>query len=340
MRTMQLSFIKEILLKHEFIPYLFLKSSFLQTMLGVSTGAKLSLPFKRELVRVAGGKIAIDCVWHAKPKGRATIVLVHGLIGSSKAPYLTRFTQKAFKQGYNIVLVNLRGFGNSEHLSAKIYHAGQSGDIANVVNYFAKKGFADIFVCGFSLGGNIVLKYMGEKSKAAACVAISPLLDLSEAAASIDYPKNRLYRAAFVRGLKNLIRRKAKLFPELYKTEKLKGIKSIRDFDTVFQAPLHGFKNADDYYEKTSAAAYLGRIKKLTLIIHAADDSITPATALYQETVKKNPFIIRLIPKHGGHVGFIGKTKGEDRYWAENRALEFFSLVRTEQDRKRKAFKA
>ena len=151
---------------------------------------------------------------------------------------------------------------------------------------------------------------------------------MKETAKESDSQKNRLYRYFILKSLKSLIKKKAKLFPEIYIYEKTKEVKTIRDFDEIFQAPISYYKNAEDYYEKCSAKSKIKFIKIPTLIIYSQDDTLVPAKTLENLNIKNNENIIELKTKHGGHVGFISKnTQKENQFWADNRILEFFKSI-------------
>jgi predicted alpha/beta-fold hydrolase len=179
----------------------------------------------------------------------------------------------------------------------------------------------------------MVLKLAGEygesppKEIVAVC-AVSPSVDLSASGDLIGQRSNRIYERDFVRRLKNRINLKAKLYPEIYDVSEVHLIRTIREFDERFTAVAHGFANAADYYYKASSIRVIDRIRLPTLIIHAQDDPFIPFASLRHPSVAENPFILLLDPEHGGHVAFIAAEKhGEDRFWAENRVIEFCRLA-------------
>ena len=324
--------IREILSKKAFIPNY--SSKHFQTIYGVMKKRdKSGLPIRHvNYLRLKDkDKIKLDCYWQ-KNKKKPVLVVIHGMVGSSRTEYVLGISSKAFKRGYNIVAVNLRNCGGTEKLSRKLYHAGQSDDIKEVIKWLVKHGFKKIGVICFSLSGNIVLKMAGEWGKrypkeVFGVAAVSPLVDLEASWRHIDKRENRLYRIKFLRGLKNLILQKAKYFPE-YDVSLLKYVKTVRDFDHIFHTRYSGFKSADDYYKEVSARPLLKKISVPCLILHADDDSIVPLAPLREKGVVNDKKIILLLTKHGGHAGFISKKKNnEDIFWAENRVLEFFDLL-------------
>ncbi len=325
--------IREEIRKSSFKPIGWIKNPHLQTIIGVSSKFKGEFESKRLIIPVEKGKVAVDCSWKFNRENKPTLIIMHGIVGSSSASYVKRIAYKAFKNGFNVARINLRGFGNTEHLSEKIYHAGQSNDMKRVINYMNKKyKLSKFYLLGFSLGGNLCLKFAGESkdNKVRGVACISPLVDLEVSWKPIENPENILYRVIFIKGLKNLIRRKAKLFPNIYYLKKLKGLNTIKDFDERYQASLNGFKDAIDYYKKTSAIRVINKIRIPTLIIHSHDDTLTPYEPLTRKDVRDNPYIIILISHYGGHVGFLGKDENEDRHWAENRVMEFFKILESQ----------
>jgi len=241
---------------------------------------------------------------------------------------------KAFRSGYNVLRVNFRNCGGTEHLTPTLYHGGLSGDLRAIINeLITHDKLRRIYPVGFSLGGNVVLKLGGEYGsnpppQVAALCAISPSVDLAASTQLIQQKKNWVYHGNFVRNLKRKVRTKHKLFPTRYDVSKLPLVHSIRDFDEHFTSVASGFVNADDYYYRCSSARVVEQIRLPTLIVHSEDDPFIPFEPLREKAFADNPYLLLLKTEKGGHVAFIGsKTKGEDRFWAENRAIEFCNLV-------------
>ncbi|HMF57051.1 MAG TPA: alpha/beta fold hydrolase, partial [Pyrinomonadaceae bacterium] len=274
------------------------------------------------------------CRWQKNLKERGTLLLMHGLEGSSQSIYMLGTTLKAFKAGFNVVRLNQRTCGGTEHLTHTLYHSGMSGDVRAVVQELIERdGLSRIFICGFSMSGNIVLKYAGEEAEdipreISGVCAVSPSIDLSASACAIERRENWIYHRNFMIYLRSRMRRKKKLFPEVYDTSGLGKVRTMRQFDERFTAQHGGFDGADDYYTRASALPLISRIRTPTLIIHAQDDPFIPYEPLKKVAVTGNPFVITLAPPHGGHVGFISNETGvEDRFWAENRIVEFCRLI-------------
>jgi predicted alpha/beta-fold hydrolase len=279
-------------------------------------------------------RVLAHCRWHDSRTKHPTVVLWHGIEGSSDAVYMLATAQKAYRVGFNVVRMNLRNCGGTEHLTPTLYHGGLSEDLRTVVKELIERdGLSRLFLAGFSLGGNMVLKLAGEygehppKELIAVC-AISPSVDLDASGNSISQRSNWIYHRDFVRRLKNRIRLKGKLYPEVYDISDLHLVRTLREFDERFTSVAHGFANAADYYDKASALRVVDKIRVPTLIIHAQDDPFIPFAPLRDPAVNANPYILLLGPERGGHVAFVAAAANdEDRFWAENRVLEFCQVA-------------
>jgi predicted alpha/beta-fold hydrolase len=275
-------------------------------------------------------QILAHCRWHNNRTQHPTVVLWHGIEGSSDAIYMLATAQKAFRSGFNVVRMNFRNCGGTEHLTPTLYHGGLSDDLRSVVEELIERdNLSRLFLIGFSLGGNMVLKLAGEYGEQppvaiVAVCAISPSIDLNASGNLIGQSSNWIYHRDFVRRLKNRIRLKGKLYPEVYDTRDLHLIRTLREFDERFTSVAHGFANAADYYNKASALRVMDKICVPSLIIHAQDDPFIPFAPLRDLSVGANPYILLLGPERGGHVAFVATAAhGEDRFWAENRVVEF-----------------
>ena len=237
--------------------------------------------------------------------------------------------EKAWVAGFNAIRLNQRNCGGTEHLTETLYHSGLSGDIRAVLTeLLGVDGLVNVFAAGFSMGGNLVLKMAGEFGNTAPAglegfVAIAPSLDLAGCAAALETPSNFLYERHFVRRLKRRIRHKARLYPERYQIDEMRNIRSVRAFDDVITARYCGFRDAADYYGQSSAARVIANIRRPTLIITAQNDPVVPFIAFRSPSIRENPCIMVLAPRHGGHCAFISRDKGDERFWSEARIVEF-----------------
>jgi len=279
-------------------------------------------------------KLLAHCRWQKDRKANPTIVLWHGMEGSTDSVYMLAIAHKGFKLGFNVIRVNLRNCGGTEHLTPTLYHAGLSSDLRAVANELIERdGLDRLFMVGYSLGGNLVLKLAGEYAEnpppqIVGICAVSPSVDLSASAQEINRRSNWIYQRDFLRRMRKRIYVKKRYFPDLYDLSKLKGARSIRAFDELYTSKAHGFKNADDYYSQSSSIRVVQNIRIPTLVIHAEDDPFIPFAPLKNPVFTENPYILFLATAQGGHVAFVGANGGgEDRFWAENRVVEFCVLT-------------
>jgi hypothetical protein len=288
------------------------------------------------LFEVATGvKVLAHCRWHANRKDCPTLVVWHGIEGSTSSNYMQAMAEKGFRAGFNVIRVNFRNCGGTEHLTTTIYHGGLSSDLAAVVKELIEKDqISRMLLVGFSLGGNLVLKLAGEYGQHApreilGLCAVSPSIDLTASAELIKKRSNWIYQQDFVRRLKKRIRKNHKLYPDLYNISDLDLARTIKEFDNLFTARAHGFANADDYYYRSSSLRLIDEIRIPTLIIHAKDDPFIPFAPLREPAVANNPYILLIAPDQGGHVAFLAADgKDEvDRFWSENRVIEFCRLA-------------
>ncbi|MFL6230703.1 MAG: YheT family hydrolase [Pyrinomonadaceae bacterium] len=274
------------------------------------------------------------CRWQPDREAAPTMLIVHGLEGSSESVYMLGTADKAYRAGFNALRMNIRTCGGTEHLAPTLYHSGMTQDISAVVRELSEHdGFDELYLAGFSLGGNQSLKFAGESgddAPRALCgvCAVSPSLDLSACAAAISRRSNALYNQSFVLSLKRRMRRAARLYPERYDARRLKQVSTVREFDEIYTAPHGGFRDADDYYARSSALQFVPSIRVPTLVIHADDDPFVPFDSFRHPSLRENPQVVFLAPRHGGHVGFVADAPhGEDRFWAENRIVQFCRLL-------------
>jgi predicted alpha/beta-fold hydrolase len=322
-----------------FKPHVLFSNGHAQTILAYAwpryPTLSISDPHQERLFEVEPNvRLLAHCHWQPDPVIHPTLLLVHGLEGSSSAKYMLGTTEKAFRAGFNVIRLNLRNCGGTEHLTPTLYHSGMTGDLRAVIKELVEiDHLRSIFLIGFSMGGNMVLKLAGEDGNAMASeisgfCAVSPAIDLSSCAEACKYRSNRVYEQFFLRSLCRRLRIKRELFPDLYDTSDLHLVRTIRDFDERYTAHDGGFTDADDYYKRASALPVVDHIHRPTLIIHAQDDPFIPFAPFNHSSLVDNPYVLRLAPEHGGHVGFIADHVNEqDRFWAENRIVEFCQLI-------------
>lgn len=260
-----------------------------------------------------------------RPPGAAAgeIVMVHGLEGSGEAGYMRGLSQAALERGFAAHRFHMRSCGGTEHLCGTLYHSGLTSDLAAVLRQFARDGLGPVFLAGFSLGGNVVLKLAGELGESASGLfqgvcAVSTPIDLAAACDRIARWDNRLYEWRFVRRMRRRLCDTGR-----YRAEDLAGVRSVRGVDERITAPSFGFRDANHYYSTQSAAGFLDRIRVPALLIQAKDDPLIPFENYRHPAFAANPCLTLLAPDCGGHVGFL--ARGTPRFWAEAVMLEWIS---------------
>src|SRR5256714_5468385 len=281
-----------------------------------------------------GSRVLARCRWQANRIDHATIVMWHGMEGSTESAYMLTTAEKAYRAGFNVVRVNVRNCGGTDHLTPTLYHAGLTNDLRVIIDELIRiDRLSTIMVAGFSLGGNMTLKLAGEygdepPAEVKAICAVSPSVDFRTSTNLMARRRNWLYQQSFLKRLKMRIRKKAELFPGRYDASPLRQIKSVEQFDNCYVAPAFGFADANDYYAKASALRFIARIRIPTLIIHAQDDPFIPFAPLLDPSIAANPYVMLVAPKLGGHVAFLSAgSAGEDRFWAENRLIDFCRIL-------------
>jgi predicted alpha/beta-fold hydrolase len=276
-------------------------------------------------------RVLAHCHWHSTPAAHPTLIVLHGLEGSSDAHYMRGMAAKGWAAGFNVVRLNQRNCGGTEHLSQGLYHSGLTADPLFVLRELrATDGLTRIAIAGYSLGGNLALKIAGELGPDAAreltaVAAVSPVMDLEACVRAIERRQNRLYEWNFCRNLQARIRRKNKAWPGAFDTTGLWKIWSIRAFDERYTAPHHGFEGASDYYHRASAMRVIDRIAIPALIVTAEDDPFVPPEPFRDPRVTGNPHITTVVTRHGGHCGFVAQAGDDDGYWAERLVVEFIA---------------
>lgn len=322
--------LKSSLAQEVFVPRRFLRNGHLQTLAGNFMPRTSMLPPAEErLVRIDDSiQLLCHCHWQSNPEEHPTVIIVHGLEGSSRSQYVIGTGSKAWAAGMNVVRMNMRNCGGTDHLTPTLYHSGLSSDVVAVFRAMRdEKSLSTIYVVGYSMGGNLVLKMAGEWGTDAprelkAVAAVSPAADLAISADAMHEPANRIYEWKFLLGLMHRYQRKSGLFPGIY--EKISPWpSSIREFDDKITARYCGFAGAQDYYDRSSAARVISRITVPTLVIHSDDD---PFIRLRDETradMRSNPHITLLETNHGGHCAFLTSPNGDDGRWAERQIIAF-----------------
>jgi hypothetical protein len=321
--------------KSKFRARRFLGGGHLQTIASFLLPRHIALPKSEErLIEVEPGiHVLCHCHWQADRRAALTVIVVHGLEGSTESNYMLGIAEKGFGAGMNVVRMNQRTCGGTDHLAPTLYHSGRSGDVMAVASALIKDdGISQFALCGFSMGGNIVLKTAGEwgthgPREFCAVAAVCPAMDLAASADALHHPLNRLYEQYFLWKLKARMRNKVRCFPGQYDLSRLRGLKSLRDFDDKVTAYYSGFDGASDYYARAAAANVVDKIAVPTFILYARNDPFIRVTPETRRKVENNPNITFVETEDGGHCSFIAEPDGYDGHFAERSVVDFFSSV-------------
>jgi predicted alpha/beta-fold hydrolase len=273
---------------------------------------------------------------HQDRPAAVLVILVHGLEGHAEVPYMLSTARKLLSQGLDVLRMNLRGCGQTQHLSRTSYHAGLSGDVRAVAEYAAAQlGYEQIVLAGYSLGGHQVLKLATEWTSPPAWLkgicAVSPPLDLGRTSHNLLRLENRGYERYFFRLMLASYRARRRLWPEVTPLEPLARVHSLLDFDQYITGPQFGYRDAQDYYTQNSVGPHLGKITLPVQIILAQDDPIVPFSSHQAVMSQAAPSVRWLLSREGGHVAFVNSPlaarQDRDAMWSENRLLDFVAEV-------------
>ncbi len=285
----------------------------------------ITLPFERERITTPDGDF-LDLDW-LRGNSRKLVIVSHGLEGNSRRPYMLGMGRQFFTKGFDVITWNFRGCGEELNLKPIFYHSGATYDLETVIEH-ASVGYDEVYLVGFSLGGNLTLKYLGEErersSKIKKAVGISVPLHLESSCIKISSGRNIVYANRFLKTLKEKVVKKAMVFPDAIPTGTLRKIKTLKDFDDHFTAPIHGFRDAHDYYEQNSAIYFLERIAIPVLILNAQNDPFLSEKCFPVRLARELDQIWMEFPRYGGHVGFSPRIRAE-MYLSEKRAFEFIT---------------
>ena len=308
-------------------PPLWLRSGHIQTILPSLFRRVNGVAYRRERLDLADGDfLDLDWAGPADPAGRL-VVIAHGLEGSSERAYVRGMVRAFVRRGWTALAWNLRGCSGEPNRLARAYHSGATEDLDAVVRHVVVAGWERIGLVGFSLGGNLTLKWLGERGAAVpaavqAAVGVSVPVDLASSAAAMKGWSRRLYMLRFIRKLDAKTREKHARFPDGPDPAPVAAMRTFAEFDAHVTAPLHGFASAEDYWARASSGPDLARVRVPTLLVNALDDPFL-GDACYPESVG---CVRVLMPEHGGHVGFMA---GDGEYWSETTAARWLgALVR------------
>jgi predicted alpha/beta-fold hydrolase len=292
-------------------------------------------PYRRERWETPDGDF-IDLDWVAGEPGdarRPLVVMFHGLEGSSRSHYALALMKRVAKQGMRGVVVNFRGCSGEPNLLARAYHSGDAQEIDWILRRLrSRNADAPLYAVGVSLGGNALLKWLGESGPAAsgviaAAAAVSAPLDLMAAGDALGRGFNLIYTRNFLSSLKTKSVAKLARFPDLFDAKAVQAAATLREFDNLVTAPLHGFRDTDDYWTRASSKPGLNSIRVPTLVINARNDPFLPAAALPRPDEVSAAVVLEQ-PDEGGHVGFVGGPFPGNYDWLPGRVLRFLTQQR------------
>lgn len=305
----------------------------LQTLGGKYMRPTAEVPLRRERLETPDGDF-LDLDFGPDPhEGSPLVLLLHGLEGFSTRPYMLHAMDALGKRGIASAGLNFRGCSGEPNRFPRTYHSGETGDARFVLETLRDRWpTRRLGALGFSLGGNVLLKLLGEGEEGGAellraAAAISVPYDLSAGVAHLEAsPAGRFYARYFLTSLMEKVQAKEALLAPLLDLDRVYASRSLTEFDEVATAPLHGFAGAQDYYRRSSSNQFLGGIRIPTLLIHARNDPFLPGRAIPREAMDRNPALVPLVHRSGGHVGFLsGFLPGRPHFWAEERMAGFFS---------------
>jgi len=280
---------------------------------------------------------ALDVYFHADfgaNTGVPIVLVAHGMEGSPRSPSVRRLRLGANARGWNSVALVHRTCGRGVNESKRLYHSAETEDLASVVRWIVERWpGSPLFLAGYSLSGSQLIHFLGNgrhvvprEVQAAAC--ISPPFDLTVSAPEIDSVFGGVYRRYFLRRLIPKALAHARRNPGTLDEAKVSKIRSLRDFDEAVTAVLHGFRDADDYYERGSCARHLPQVSRPLLVVASEDDPFNPGHTIPRAACAENPLVQGLFTRHGGHCGFVAGSVRRPSYWAEAQVLSFFESCR------------
>jgi predicted alpha/beta-fold hydrolase len=311
-------------------PPLLLPGGHLQTVAPTLARHRFSLRYERERIDTPDGDF-LDLDW-SRTGARRLAILSHGLEGSSGRWYILSMAEALNRAGWDVLAWNFRGCGGEPNRTLRFYHSGATDDLQVVIDHALSSGaYESLALVGFSLGGNVTLKYLGERGggidpRIVAGVAFSVPCDLRSSAGALARPANGIYMRRFLNTLGEKVRAKAMAMPGLIDAEGIDAMRTFREFDDRYTAPLHGFRDAEDYWARCSSLGYLRGITIPALLVNAANDPFLAPGCFPVEEARASACFSLEIPAAGGHVGFPGRSR-DGRYWMARRAVEFLGDI-------------
>ena len=308
----------------------FLRNAHAHTIYPVACRKIRDVQYQRERLELADGDF-LDLDW-ARVNGRRAVVIAHGLEGASSGQYVRGMVRAFNRRGWDAVALNFRGCSGEPNRLLRSYHSGATDDLWHAAQQVARGGYERVALIGFSLGGNVVLKLLGELKEdtpiwLAGAVGISVPCDLKASAMSMARLVNRPYMKRFLLSLRGKLRAKQPRYPVELDDSGYEQLKTFRHFDDRYTAPIHGFRDAEDYWAQCSSRFYLQTIRHPALLLNALDDPFLAPECFPLDLARSHPYLHLEMPAQGGHVGFVGSGLKPDEYYSERRALSFLGAA-------------
>lgn len=318
--------------EHKFTPAWWLRGAHLQTLWSQFFRRDRTPGLRPERIATPDGDHL--SLYHMDvASGGPRLLILHGLEGSEQSHYIAGLVSHAARRGWSSTVLVFRGCGAEFNTAPRLYHSGETSDLAQVVALLTTRAPGDaLFLAGVSLGGNVLLKWLGERgdrppNQVRAAAAVSVPFDLEMGCKNLQRGFARIYDRHFLKSLREKARRKLKQHPALFDAARLEAARTIEDFDDAVTGPVHGFDGSHDYYSRSSSISFLGRVRVPTLLLSAEDDPFLPNSVLdrVREIAKSNRSLHLHFTPEGGHVGFVaGRVPFRPNYWAEERLMSFF----------------
>lgn len=293
---------------------------------------RININFERKRMETSDGDFMdID---FSKTGSSKLMVIIHGLEGSSSSKYVTALSHISNQQGFDVAAINLRGCSGETNRNLYSYHSGKTDDLAEILAFLDHtESYESYCIVGYSLGGNLLLKYLGEErsdysSKLKAGIGVSVPCDLKGSSESIAKFWNMVYMQRFLISLKKKTLLKIEQFPDMdLNKEAILNSKNFLDFDNYFTAPVNGFADAEDYWKRNSCKQFLDGIKIPSLLITSLDDPFLSASCIPLKEAKANKYFHLEVTNYGGHVGYNSNFENGSGFWLETRIIEYFETV-------------
>ncbi len=314
-----------VLNSNSFKPTTLFRNGFIGTIYPYYFRKLFSYPYQRQRVETPDNDF-FDIDWLTSDKNTKLAILLHGLEGSSRSQYINGLTGVLFDIGYDIAAVNFRSCSGEINLQPEMYHSGYTKDLEYIINQYTDE-YTSVVICGFSLGGNVTLKYTGQcgpdlNPKIKAVAAISAPCDLRGVSLKFKKWYNYPYENLFLKTLMQKVEVKHKMFPDIIDISHKSKIKSLWDFDEYYNAAMHQFTGADEYYDLNSSIQFLPNIQIPALILNAKNDSFLSETCYPYHEAEDSAFVHLMTPEYGGHVGFADFR--QTKYWSDLTLETFF----------------